>query len=128
RGRIVLLTLDAMTAFAGHWLICRADLIGTRIDAASFTAIRIVSGAITLWLLVRIRGGARQGGSWPSAFWLFAYAIGFSYAYLTLSAGAGALLLFGAVQATMIVYGLARGELFRAVQLPGLAAAFAGLA
>src|SRR5689334_23599058 len=127
--RIFLLTLVAMVAFAGNSLLCRAALKGTQIDAASFTAIRIASGALALWMLVRIRGGeAKGGGHWRSAFWLFAYAIAFSYAYLTLAAGTGALLLFGAVQATMIGYGLARGERLRALQVAGMAIAFAGLA
>ena len=125
--RVLLLTLLAMIAFAGNSLLCRAALKGTRIDAATFTTVRIVSGAIALWILVRLRSGPRAGGSWPSAFWLFAYAIGFSYAYLTLSASTGALLLFGAVQATMIGFGLARGERMRALQLAGTVIALAGL-
>ena len=116
----------AMIAFAGNSLLCRAALKHTAIDAASFTAIRIVSGALMLWLLVRVRG-LRLAGSWLSSFALFAYAAGFSYAYLSLPAGSGALLLFGAVQATMIGYGIWSGERLRTMQLLGLALAFAGL-
>ncbi len=125
--RVLLLTVLAMIAFAGNSLLCRAALKGTRIDAATFTTVRIVSGALALWILVRLRSGPRTGGSWVSAFWLFAYAIGFSYAYLSLTASTGALLLFGAVQATMIGYGLARGERMRPLQIAGTVIALAGL-
>lgn len=127
--RLALLTLLAMVAFAGNSLLCRLALKSTGIDAASFTSIRIVAGALALWLIVRMRGVAPgAAGSWPSAFWLFAYAAGFSFAYITLPAATGALLLFGAVQATMIGYGLWKGERLRGVQVAGLLLAFAGLA
>jgi len=102
-----------MVAFAGNSLLCRLALKHTGIDAASFTSIRIVSGAITLWLITQSRGGRHvSAGSWRSALALFVYAAGFSYAYLSLPAASGALLLFGAVQSTMIGYGLWRGERF----------------
>lgn len=98
-------------------------------DAASFTTIRLVSGALTLWLLVRARRGiAVGGGNWLSALALFAYAAGFSFAYLSLPAASGALLLFGAVQATMIGHGVWSGERFRKLQLFGLVLALGGLA
>jgi len=118
-----------MVAFAANSLLCRLALRDTAIDAASFTLIRVASGAIALALIVRVRAGAAPGpsGNWPSAAALFAYAAFFSYSYLTLSAGTGALLLFGAVQATMIGYGLWRGERFSAAQLAGLALAIGGL-
>ena len=127
--RIVALTALAMFAFAGNSLLCRLALKDTAIDAASFTTVRLLSGAVMLWLVVRLRGGgARVGsGSWPSALALFAYAAGFSYAYLSLSAATGALLLFGAVQATMIGHGLWRGERLRWPQAVGLALALGGL-
>lgn len=129
RARTFSLTLLAMIAFAGNSILCRLALKGTGIDAASFTSIRILSGAITLWLIVRLRGGAKVAtGSWCSALALFAYAAGFSYAYLSLSAATGALLLFGAVQATMIGFGLCSGERLGARQTAGLICAFAGLA
>src|SRR6185369_16814711 len=106
--RLIIVTTFAMLAFAGNSLLCRIALRDTAIDAASFTAIRLLAGALALWLIVRLRDGAWPlAGSWPSAFGLFAYAGGFSYAYLGLSAATGALLLFGAVQATMIGHGLA---------------------
>lgn len=110
--RIALLTLVAMIAFAGNSLLCRVALRETGIDAATFTSVRIVSGALVLWLIVRARDRGRAGtgsGSWTSAAALFGYAACFSFAYVSLSAGTGALLLFGAVQATMIGYGLWMG-------------------
>lgn len=126
--RVVLLTALAMLAFAANSLLCRVALKETGIDAASFTAIRIASGALMLWLIVRLRDGRVGGhGSWLSAFALFAYAAAFSYAYVSLPAAVGALLLFGAVQATMIGYGMARGERFNPRQTLGLALACGGL-
>lgn len=129
--RIFTLTVLALLAFAGNSLLCRAALRHGGIDAASFTAIRIVSGAIVLYLLVWLRGmrgHAPAGrGSWLSALALFAYAAGFSFAYINLTTATGALLLFGAVQATMIGHGLWRGEHLRAAQKAGVLIAFAGL-
>ncbi len=128
RGRALALTALAMIAFAGNSLLCRVALTDTGIDAASFTTIRLASGALTLWLVASLARRERGGrGNWLSAFALTAYAAGFSFAYLSLSAATGALLLFGAVQATMIGHGLAKGERFRAPQLAGLALALAGL-
>ena len=127
-SRAIVLTVLAMAAFAGNSLLCRAALRETPIDAATFTSIRIVSGAIALWLIVRMRGGGAREGSWLSAFWLFAYAAAFSFAYITLTAATGALLLFGAVQATMVVAGFLRGERFARLQWLGFAVALAGLA
>jgi drug/metabolite transporter (DMT)-like permease len=117
-----------MIAFAGNSLLCRVALKSTAIDPATFTSIRMISGAVTLWLLVRARSrGFKLAGSWPSAAALFVYAAAFSFAYLDLSAGTGALLLFGAVQATMIAQGLREGERLRALQWLGLATALGGL-
>jgi drug/metabolite transporter (DMT)-like permease len=128
RPRIFVLTLLAMLAFAGNSLLCRAAFHATRIDAASFTTIRVVSGALALWLIVRAQSGrGKAAGSWASAAALFAYAAAFSFAYLSLTAATGALLLFGAVQATMIGVGLWRGERLRPWQLVGLARALGGL-
>jgi drug/metabolite transporter (DMT)-like permease len=125
-ARIVVLTSIAMLAFAGNSLLCRLALQHTGIDPASFTLIRVASGALVLWLIVRLRGRG-LGGSWASALALFAYAIAFSFAYVSLSAATGALLLFGAVQGTMIGRGLWLGERFGARQTAGLALAVAGL-
>jgi drug/metabolite transporter (DMT)-like permease len=134
RTKIFSLTLLAMMAFAGNSLLCRVALKNTSIDAASFTSIRIIAGALTLWLIMRMRastpggGNATTHGSWPSAFALFAYAACFSFAYISLSAATGALLLFGAVQCTMISYGFWNGERFSVRQWAGLLCAFGGLA
>lgn len=127
-ARIVTLTSLAMIAFAGNSLLCRVALKHAHIDAASFTTIRLISGAAVLWLVVRMRRGAYTGrGNWLSASALFAYAAGFSFAYMSLSAATGALLLFGAVQATMIGYGVWAGERLRKPQLVGLILALGGL-
>ncbi len=127
-ARIITLTSLAMIAFAGNSLLCRLALKHTSIDAASFTTIRLVSGAVMLWLVVRIRRGTYTGeGSWLSAFALFAYAAGFSFAYVSLPAATGALLLFGAVQTTMIGYGVWAGERLLKLQLVGLLLALGGL-
>ena len=126
--RMIFLTAMAMIAFAGNSLLCRAALRHTSIDAASFTTIRLISGALVLWLVVRIsRGSAVGEGNWKSAFALFAYAAGFSFAYISLPAATGALILFGAVQATMIGHGIRAGDRLRRSQLAGFVVALAGL-
>src|SRR5436853_653551 len=118
----------AMIAFAGNSLLCRLALKQTRIDAASFTFVRIFSGAAALWLIMKMRGNAwKEAGNWSSALALFAYAAAFSFAYNALSAGTGALLLFGAVQATMILWGFRKGERLDIIQIIGLFAAMVGL-
>ena len=117
-----------MIAFASNSLLCRAALKQTSIDAATFTFVRIFSGAAGLWLIIKIRRTAwKDAGNWLSAAALFVYAAAFSFAYNTLSAGMGALLLFGAVQATMILWGLRKGERLRAIQIVGLIVAVSGL-
>ena len=122
------LTLLAMVAFAANSVLCRIALGHTASDPASFTTIRLMAGAIMLWIVTRVRGGTHQGkGSWLSALALFAYATAFSFAYVSLSAATGALVLFGAVQITMIGHGLWSGERIRALQVFGLMLAFAGL-
>lgn len=126
--RVFALTSLAMLAFAGNSLLCRLALKSTPIDPATFTAVRLLAGAATLWLLARLRASTAEGrGNWASALALFAYAAGFSFAYVSLSAATGALLLFGAVQATMIGVGVARGERLGAWQVAGLVLALAGL-
>jgi drug/metabolite transporter (DMT)-like permease len=138
--RLTALVSLAMLAFAGNSLLCRLALKHTGIDAATFTAVRLLSGALMLWLVVRFRSvdvptaaaptAARpdgSGGNWLSALALFVYAAGFSFAYVSMPAATGALLLFGAVQATMIGFGVWRGERLRVLQWAGLALAVAGL-
>jgi len=128
QAKVFLYTLAAMLAFAGNSLLCRMALRGEHIDASSFTLIRLASGAMVLFALLRRRGDSlHDNGSWGSALALFVYAAGFSWAYITLPAGAGALLLFGAVQASMLGYGLYKGERLHAVQWLGLLLACAGL-
>ena len=122
-----------MIAFASNSLLCRAALKQTSIDAASFTFVRVFSGAVVLWLVTNLRRMIRTtrdvgvGGNWISALALFLYAAGFSFAYVDVAAGTGALLLFGAVQATMILWGLHKGERLRAIQIVGLIVAMTGL-
>lgn len=122
-----------MLAFTGNALICRAALLGGSIDAASFTALRLLSGAAMLWLIIGLRRIPHRrvapppSARWLSGFVLFAYAAAFSYAYARVSAGAGALVLFAAVQAVMIGYGFYRGERFNALQWMGLLLAYGGL-
>ena len=127
-ARIAALTTLAMIAFAGNSLLCRVALIHTGIDAASFTSIRLISGAMMLWLIVRMGRGTQTGrGNWLSAIALFVYAAFLSYAYAGLTTAMGALLLFGAVQATMIGHGIWAGERLLKLQLVGLVIALAGL-
>jgi drug/metabolite transporter (DMT)-like permease len=138
---IAALCAAALVGFAANSLLCRAAL-GTRsIDAASFTAIRLASGALVLWLLARLlagraepRGagsarpaGVRGAGSWGSAAALLLYAVAFSFSYLRLTAATGALILFASVQATMIAVGVARGERPRALEWLGFLIAAGGL-
>jgi drug/metabolite transporter (DMT)-like permease len=127
--RLAFLTAIALLSFTGNSVLSRLAPTRTAIDAASFTSIRLVSGAFLLALLVRLRAGNAHttGGSWLSACALFAYATGFSLAYVKLTTGTGALLLFGAVQATMITVGLLRGERLTGIQTVGLVLAYAGL-
>ena len=127
-SRICFLTLLTMIAFAGNSVLCRIALKHTGIDAASFTSIRLVSGAAVLWAIASFfRSNSTGRGNWISAFALFAYAAGFSFAYISLTAATGALILFGAVQATMIGHGIWAGERFHKQQLFGLVLALGGL-
>jgi drug/metabolite transporter (DMT)-like permease len=122
------LTLAAMVAFAANSLLCRAALDGGFVDATSFTSFRLIGGAIALVPLARIRGApGPRGGSWLSAAVLFAYALGFSLAYLSIPAGTGALLMIGAVQVTMLGGGLLAGERPRPREWVGLGLSLAGL-
>jgi len=127
-ARLIIVTTLAMLAFAGNSLLCRVALRDTAIDAASFTSIRLASGALVLALIVRARSG-RPGaaGSWAAAACLFGYAAFFSFAYRQLTAATGALLLFGAVQTAMLSWGLAKGERLRRLQVAGLLIAIGGL-
>ncbi|MFC4294667.1 DMT family transporter [Novosphingobium tardum] len=126
---VIALTAAAMIAFAANSLLCRFALAADLIDPGAFTAVRLLSGAVVLYAILRsARRADRLAGSWGGAAALFVYAAAFSYAYVSLSAGTGALLLFGAVQITMIGVGLWRGERFTAIQSLGFVIAIVGLA
>lgn len=127
-GRLFTLTGLTMIAFAANSVLCRLALKEAHIDPASFTWIRLVSGAFTLLLIssLQSRSFSREG-SWWSALALFIYASCFSFAYVSLPTGSGALLLFGAVQLTMISYGFWSGERLTAIQWIGFSMAVAGL-
>jgi drug/metabolite transporter (DMT)-like permease len=128
--RTILLTAFALTAFAFNSILCRLALRGEEADAVGFTAARLVSGAVTLVVISYFFGknnSSVRSGSWASALFLFAYMICFSLAYLGLSAGTGALILFGSVQLTMIAVSIGSGERPRPLEWIGLAVALAGL-
>ncbi len=128
--RTVLLTSVTLVAFASNSILCRLALAPQLIDAASFTFIRLLSGtiALTFILISRDKHLPRLQFTWISAFALFAYAIPFSFAYLRIPAGVGALILFGAVQSTMIGSHLMDGNRLHVRELAGLLLALAGLA
>lgn len=119
----------ALCGFAGNSLLCRAALAGDLVDPASFTLLRLASGALTLAVILRLRRrrDPTTTGSWGGAVALFVYAAAFSFSYRGLTAATGALLLFGAVQITMLAVARARGERFRGLQFAGSALAIAGL-
>jgi len=128
--RIWLLTASALVAFAANSVLCRLALAPAAIDPLSFSTLRVVSGALTLAMVVGVRGrrpAASPGPSWGSAGALLAYMLGFSFAYVSLTAGTGALILFGAVQATMLLAGLLAGERLAPAQWAGLLLALGGL-
>lgn len=123
------LTGLALIAFAANSVLCRLALGGNAVDAASFTVIRLLSGTITLSLILVLsqrRKNPVSGGRWLSAFMLFLYAVSFSFAYITLHTGTGALILFGSVQITMILIGFVFGERLRLPEWAGALSAFAG--
>ncbi|HLK94015.1 MAG TPA: DMT family transporter [Polyangia bacterium] len=124
------LTSLALVSFAANSILNRKALAGHLIDAASFTSIRLASGAIVLAALMRLRAGgwgAARGRGVVGPLALFAYAAPFSFAYLRIGASVGALLAFGAVQLTMIGWALARGERPTARVWAGLVLAGGGL-
>ncbi|HEB0687654.1 TPA: EamA family transporter [Pseudomonas aeruginosa] len=125
--RTLLLTVLAMLAFAGNSLLCRAALKDTAIDAVSFTALRLFSGALMLAVLLHLRRrpATPARGGWRGAAALFVYAAAFSYAYVQLDAGTGALLLFGAVQVTLLLAGLLLLAFHGQLRLDGAGLAYA---
>lgn len=138
--RVIFLTAFALLAFAFNSILCRLALRGAEADAAGFTIVRLAAGAITLLVITIISGVSRRGstqvpllragvrnGSWVAALWLAAYAICFSLAYLGLTAGTGALILFGSVQLTMLAVAIAKGERPPLVEWLGIGVAIGGL-
>jgi drug/metabolite transporter (DMT)-like permease len=128
--QIILLTTLAMIAFASNSLLNRLALGQKSIDPTSYTTIRLTSGAVMLFFIAsrqKKNGQATRRGSWISAALLFLYAIAFSFAYLNLSAGTGALILFGSVQLTMLLVALQRGERPQMMEWIGLSLALGGL-
>ncbi len=123
-------TLFALVAFASNSILCRLALASSRIDPATFTTVRVASGAAMLALIAslrRARAPEDTRAGWVSAAFLFVYAIAFSFSYVSLSAGTGALILFGCVQTTMLGAALRAGERPRAIEWLGVATAIAGL-
>jgi len=129
--RVALVSLFALTAFAANSILARLALGSSAIDPAAFSAIRLASGAIMLsgLTLFRDRNSAvlASGGTWISALMLFTYAACFSFAYQSLTTGTGALILFGSVQATMIIAGLFAGDRPNRREWAGLILAMCGL-
>jgi drug/metabolite transporter (DMT)-like permease len=110
-NRTALAAAFALIAFAANSILCRMALRHASIDPASFTSVRLIAGAVTLWIIMQLSQPRRPaGGNWMSALALLGYATAFSFAYTAVTAGTGALLLFGAVQLIMIAVGLIRGE------------------
>ena len=128
KANTVFLTVVAMVAFAANSVLCRLALGAGLIDAASFATVRTISGAVLLAAILLLRQetvAARP--DWRSVVALYLYMVFFAFAYLSLSAGTGALILFGAVQLTMFTVALRSGEHFPLVSWAGLALAIAGL-
>ncbi len=127
--RIILFTLLALIAFAANSLITRFALENTTIDEASFTMLRITSGAVFLWLYISFYKHQKSlnSGTWLAALALFLYAISFTYGYRLIAAGTGALILFGSVQVTMTIIGYRQGERLNAIQMLGFGLALFGL-
>ncbi|MEM1155418.1 MAG: DMT family transporter [Pseudomonadota bacterium] len=127
--KTVLYTALALLAFAGNSVLCRHALSDGSIDAASFTVARMLSGIVVLALLLMMTRSAsakKAKGSWKAAGFLFLYAAAFSYAFLSLDTGTGALILFGTVQITMILTGLAQGNKLLGLEWFGVLVAFSG--
>lgn len=127
--KTVLLTSLALTAFAANSVLCRLALGSGVIDAAGFTFIRLLSGVITLMLILALQGQRSllpRTGSWLSSIMLFLYAITFSYAYISLDTGTGALILFGAVQLTIILISLFSGTRLHLSEWLGMVLSFGG--
>lgn len=127
-------TIAALIAFAANSVLCRIALKDDAIDASSFTAIRLLSGVLMFFILFRFKAKSfpsiseKKGGHWKTGFMLFLYAITFSFAYISLDTGTGALVLFGAVQLTMIITSIVKGNKLHVSEWLGIVISFSGLA
>lgn len=126
--KVIALTAFALFAFAANSLLCRMALGEAQIDAAGFTILRLFSGIVMLMLILQFSAAksSPSRGSWRSAAYLFIYALGFSFAYLSLDTGTGALILFAAVQLSILLISLWQGQRFQLLEWLGLGCAFAG--
>jgi len=132
--KTVIFTSLALLAFAANSVLCRLALGDDLIDAPAFTALRLLSACLMLFIIVavqikktEINTAMHAKGSWTASFMLFLYAITFAYAYVSLDTGTGALILYGAVQISMILFSLVAGVRLRLLEWAGLMIAFAGL-
>ncbi len=119
----------AMMGFAANSVLCRLALAGQHIDPMTFSLIRVASGAVVLLGLFLYSKSSQTKVQWSlkNAFFLAVYILAFSYAYLQIDAGIGALLLFGVVQLTMVLYGYWQGEQIGIYRGIGLCIALAGI-
>lgn len=127
--KIIFLTSLALIAFAANSVLCRLALGGEAIDPASFTIVRLLSGTFVLLLITKfttLTDEISPKSSWVTSFMLFLYAITFSYAYISLDTGTGALILFGAVQITMISLSIFSGTRLHTFEWIGVVIAFVG--
>lgn len=123
-------TTLALIAFAANSVLCRLALGERAIDAVGFTSVRLLSGALVLlciFIFSDKKNGSSTKGSWSAACMLFTYAVTFSFAYLTLNTGTGALILFGSVQITMIIWSLFSGNRLLPIEWMGVIVAFSGI-
>lgn len=128
-SKIIFLSMLALIAFAGNSVLCRLALSGQSIDPSSFTMIRLLSGVVMLWPLMRLSQAktvSASNGSWFAASMLFVYALLFSYAYVSIDTATGALVLFGSVQLTLVVVNLVKGHKPSVGELAGVVLALAG--
>jgi drug/metabolite transporter (DMT)-like permease len=127
--KTITFTVSALVAFAANSILCRLALGEKTIDASNFTTIRLLSGAIVLFIILQFskkKDKTYTKGSWLAAMMLFLYAAPFSFAYITLDTGTGALILFGAVQITMILLSLVSGNRLHLTEWMGVTTAFIG--
>ncbi len=128
-SKTLMFTILALFAFAANSVLCRLALGENTIDASSFTVVRLLSGALVLFAILRMSNKKKSlssKGSWISSIMLFLYAVTFSFAYVTLDTGTGALILFGSVQITIIILSLFSGNRLHLSEWLGVSIAFAG--